>query len=48
MIGVYLLVNNDGGGGVGYLYSLQQSIVEPDSNDKSSGKKGGGWCQGCG
>ncbi len=28
--GIYLLIDNDGGGGVWYLYSSQRSVVKPD------------------
>ncbi len=37
--GVYLLIDNDGGGGIGYLYSSQRSVVKPDSEDEGSGEK---------
>ncbi len=45
---VYLLIDNDCGGGVGYLYSSQRSVVKPDSEDEGSSEKNGAKCQGCG
>ncbi len=46
--GVYLLIDNDSGGGVGYLHLSQRSVVKPDSDNESGGKKGGRGCQGGG
>ncbi len=43
---VYLLIDNDGRGGIGYLYSLQWSVVKPDGEDESGGEKDGTGCQG--
>ncbi len=44
---VYLLIDNDGGGGW-YLYSLQWSVVKPEGEDEGGGEKGKAGCQGCG
>ncbi len=45
--GVYLLIDNDSGGSVGYLYLSQQSVVKPDSDNEGGSEKGSGGCQGC-
>ncbi len=45
---VYLLIDNDGGGSVGYLYSSQQSVVKPDGKDEGGGEENSTGCQGCG
>ncbi len=46
--GVDLLIDNDGEGGIGYLYSSQQSVVKPDGEDEGGSEKNGTGCQGCG
>ncbi len=45
---VYLLIDNDSGSSVGYLYLSQRSVVKPDSEDEGSGEENETWCQGCG
>ncbi len=46
--GIYLLIDNDGGDSVGYLYLSQQSVVKSDSDDECGSEKNGTRCQGCG
>ncbi len=41
---VYLLVDNDGGGGW-YLYSSQRSVVKPDGKDEGGSENYSAGCQ---